>query len=218
MSDQNTAAQPTPTQVPAESVIGSAPPKPESAPAVGAPAVPAAAQPQQGTDPKSPAQPEPPVEEPGSDAGAVPKPDAYVLPEGMPSDLREFAAEQGFTQAQLDSTISQFAGYFQGIKHAEVRALRELGKAHVKNWGADGKKNLNLAQQALKQNDDEGGGFAKLLIETGWGDHPAALNFLYNIGRSMQEGGFLKSAVPRTAGQKTAAQALFGANHPSSQG
>ena len=76
--------------------------------------------------------------------------------------------------------------------------------------------NLQLAQRALRQNDPTGA-LTKMLNESGYGNHPAVLDFLHAIGRSMQEGGFLKSSTNRPPGAKSAAQLLFGDNHPSNE-
>ena len=167
---------------------------------------------QQTTEPQSPTEQEP-TETVEPDARVVPKPSEYELPEGLPDNLRIFAHENGFTQEQLSSAIQQFGGYMTGMKSAERQALSEMGQTHLKNWGENAQTNLNLARQALKQNDPDGT-LAKALNESGWGDHPAVLDFLHNIGKSMQEGGFLKSTVPRPSGEKTLAQALYGENHP----
>lgn len=164
---------------------------------------------------QSPAPPEaPPEQEP--DAGAVPPPEAYVLPEGMPDELRQFAHDNGFSQKQLDASLTQFATYANGMKQAELQALHDMGQAHIKNWGDAAETNLTLARQALKQNDPDGN-LAKALKNSGWANHPAVLDFLTSLGKSMQEGGFLKTTVKRPPGQKSLAQALF-ANHPSQEG
>jgi hypothetical protein len=147
---------------------------------------------------------------------AVPKPEEYVLPEGMPDTVRAFAHERGFTQEQLDGTIQHFGSYVVGMQAAEQKALREMGEAHLKNWGNEAQTRLALAKRALKQNDPDGK-LAEALNTSGYGNHPAVLDFLYNLGKGMQEGGFLKSAVPRSPGQKSAAQALFGGTHPSKE-
>lgn len=175
-------------------------------------------EPQQTTEPQSPTEPEPSEPtEPGPDTRVVPKPSEYELPEGMPDNIRIFAHEKGFTQDQLNATIEQFGGYLYGMQQAEQQSLQQMGQAHLKNWGPDAKNKLALARAAVRQNDSEGK-IMNLLNQSGYGNHPDVLNFLYQIGKSMQEGGFIKSAVPRKPGEKTAAQAMYGDNHPSSEG
>jgi hypothetical protein len=133
----------------------------------------------------------------------------------MPDNIRIFAHEHGFTQEQLNASLRQFGGYVQGMKTAEQQSLRQAGEAQLKNWGDQAKTNLSLAKAALRQNDPDGA-LSQALETSGYGNHPAVLNFLYNIGKSMQEGGFLKSSVPRNPQDKTAAQAMYGDTHPSS--
>lgn len=173
-------------------------------------------EPQQTTEPQSTTAPEPsePTEpqEPGE--RVVPQPSEYELPEGIPDSVRIFANEHSFTQDQLNATLSQFGGYLQGMRQSEQSALRQAGETHLQNWGPDAKHKLSLAKQALHQNDPDGK-LLQALNDSGWGNHPDVLNFLYNIGRSMQEGGFLKSSVAKRPGDKSAAQAMYGDNHPS---
>ena len=177
------------------------------------------AEPEQTTEPESTTaeavEPEPTEPEPSQDELVVPKPSEYNLPEGMPDNIRIFAHENGFTQKQLEAALNQFGGYMNDVKVSEQMALRQMGEAHLKNWGPQAKTKLALAKQALQQNDPDGA-LAEALETSGYGNHPAVLNFLHNIGKSMQEGGFLKSAVPRNPQDKTAAQMMYGDNHPSS--
>lgn len=225
MSDQTT---PTPSQTPAtpaepttvvteEPTVAAAPAEPNvNDPAPGTFADPPPTQdpePQQSAEPQSPTDPETPPE-PGPDGRVVPQPSEYELPEGMPDSIRIFANEHGFTQDQLNATLGQFGGYLQGMQQTEQKALREAGEAHLKNWGQDAQHKLGLARQALKQNDPEGK-LMEALNNSGWGNHPDVLNFLYSIGKSMQEGGYLKSTVIAKPGDKSAAQSMYGDNHPS---
>jgi outer membrane biosynthesis protein TonB len=185
----------------------------ETAPATHAEAPPTEPEPQQTTEPQSTTEPEPEPTEPEPATRVVPKPSEYELPEGAPDNLRIFAHEQGFTQDQLNASLTQFGAYMHGMRQTEQTALRQAGEAHLKNWGPDAKNKLALAKAALRQNDPEGK-LLEALNTSGYGNHPDVLNFLYNIGKSMQEGGFIKSTVPRKKGDKTLAEAMFGGNHP----
>lgn len=138
----------------------------------------------------------------------VPTADGYKLPEGLDPAVGQFASENGYTQEQLDKTLEYFGEVVQNTDKAKVQALRVLGEAHLKNWGDAAQTNLNLAKQALAQNDPDGH-LAKALNESGYGNHPAVLDFLYNLGKGMQEGGFLKTAVNRPPGQKSLAQKMY---------
>lgn len=145
----------------------------------------------------------------------VPKPDEYKIPEGLPKELGQFAHENEYTQEQLDAAVKMFDSYSQAMKTSQQIALRQLGEAHIKNWGDEANFKLTLAKRALKQNDPNGA-LAKALNESGYGNHPAVLDFLANLGEQMREGGFLKSAVNRPPGKKSLAQAMF-PDHPSKE-
>jgi len=177
-------------------------------------------EPQQATSPEPAEQEPPPAEpqeptEPGPEARIVPKPSEYELPEGIPDQLRIFAHENGFTQEQLNASLQQFGGYIQGMQQAEIQGMRQLGEAHVKNWGPAAKTNLALAKAAMSWLDGQIEGFSEYINSTPAGNNPHVLQALYLVGKSMQEGGFLKSAVPRKPGEKTAAEAMYGDHHPS---
>lgn len=152
------------------------------------------------------------AEEP--DARVVPESGDYTLPEGVPPHLAEFANENDFTQAQLDATLKQFGGFIEGTKIAEQKLLRESGDAHVDSWGESKDYNLALVRRALKQNDPDGS-LLTMLNATGYGNHPAVLDFFLSIGNSMKEGGFISGAIHRPEGKKTAASTMFGKSHPS---
>lgn len=144
----------------------------------------------------------------------VPAADGYKLPEGIPAEVGQFANANDMTQAQLDSNLQFFGKYMEQQNTATRDALSNLGQAHLKNWGENADYNVSLAKRALATNDP-GGNLTKLLGESGYGNHPAVLDFLQTIGHSMKEGGFLKSEVNRPPGKKTAAQTMYGDAHPS---
>ena len=222
MNEPNqTPTEPTPTQT-TEPTADPAPANQEPAvndPAPGTLAEPAPTsepEPQQATEPQSPTEPEPsePQEPQEPEARVVPKPSEYELPEGLPDNLRIFAHEHGFTQDQLNATLQQFGGYMQGMQQAEAQAMRQMGEAHVKNWGPEAKQNLVLAKSAMGWLNEQIDGFADYINNSPAGNNPQVLQALYLVGKSMQEGGFLKGKLPRDPAQQTAAQAMYGSNHP----
>lgn len=160
-------------------------------------------------------EPEPTGQEP--QAGVVPKPSEYQLPEGVPDTFRIFAHENGMSQAQLDKTISFIGTQQQGMMQAEQQALRKMGEAHVKNWGPEARTNMALAKATMNYLDGQIPGFAERLTKTDVGNDPMMLEALRIVGKSMQEGGFLKSAVPRKPGDRSVAQSMYGGTHPSKE-
>lgn len=144
----------------------------------------------------------------------VPAPNEYKLPEGMPSTVGEFAHNTDMTQEQLDKSLEFFGSYLNELDNYKIKQLRQAGESHLEKWGEKKDTNLALVRRTLKTVDKEGG-LTKLLDETGYGNHPAVLDFFLQLGQEFKEGGFLPSEVNRPAGKTTAAQALFGKNHPS---
>lgn len=157
-------------------------------------------------------------DETGDDPVARIVPDVadYVLPEGVPVEMAQFANDNDFTQEQLDASMLQFATITQANEEAQKAAIHANGVAHSKTWGKQRERNLSLVQRALAQNDPDGK-LTEVLQLSGYGSHPQVLNFLLSIGTSMQEGGFLKGSMntPKGSGGMTAANAMFGKNHPS---
>ena len=98
--------------------------------------------------------------------------------------------------------------YMKAVDQGQKVALRNLGEAHVKNWGDESKTKLSLAKRALKLNDPDGE-LSKMLSESGYGNHPAVLNFLARLGENLKEGGFLPSALNVQDKKKSIAQKLY---------
>lgn len=146
----------------------------------------------------------------------VPSPTEYKLPEGMPKDVGEFANKNDMTQEQLDNTLSFFGSYEEAKDTYQKEQLREAGENHVEKWGDKKDTNLSLVRRTLKTTDKDGK-LTKLLDDTGFGNHPVVLDYFLGIAQEFKEGGFLPSEVNRPAGKASAAQAMFGKNHPSKQ-
>jgi len=207
MSDE-TLETPTPSPEGVDSTPAPAPEAP--APEAPAPEAPAPETSAPTSDPEPVAEPETPSERTVLEASE------YTIPEGLPTELGTFANEHGLTQKQLDATISQYSTLAQAAAQAEASNTLAAGKALITEWGDQAKHKMSLAKRALSQNDPSGE-LKAALDSSGFGNHPAVLKFLSTIGQSMQEGGYLKSAVNRPPGKKTAAQAMYGDNHPSSE-
>jgi len=133
----------------------------------------------------------------------VPAADGYTLPDGAPSDFGTFANSLDMTQQQADGVLKAH----DALQKVERQVVRQAGEAHVKSWGERADYNMNLAKRAMKQYDSKGT-LTKVLDDTGFGSHPAVLEFFFELGQGMQEGGFLKSEL-KAPGQKTPAQKMF---------
>lgn len=144
----------------------------------------------------------------------IPEIDKYVLPDGTPQRVAEFANKNDMTQEQLDSSLAEFGLYMSEADQQARKLMRDNGEAHVKSWGKQSKTNLSLCKRALQVNDPEGT-LTKVLDDSGYGNHPVVLDFLLNLGTQLKEGGFLKGSTNVPAGKQSAAQIMFGKSHPS---
>ena len=168
------------------------------------------------TNEAKPADPAPVAEPEDKPADrVVPEVSGYVLPEGVPDHVAQFAKDNDMTQDQLDGALQQFGLYSQQAEDGRQAMIRDLGQAHVEKWGQQKDYNLSIVRRALSQNDADGR-FKALLDETGYGNHPVILDFFLSIGNSMKEGGFLKGANnTQSKAGLSAAQSMFGNTHPS---
>ena len=169
-----------------------------------------------GAAPEASAMPSADVKEGDSvDAGA-PAPAELKLPDGFPPQVLEFAKTNGLSQAQLDASLQFFGEVAHVNATSQQQQLRQLGEAHVQSWGKEGQYNLSVGRRALKMVDPEGV-LTTMLNETGYGNHPAVLQSLYELGTKLQEGGFISATQNRAPGKRTAAQAMYGDAHPSKE-
>jgi len=156
------------------------------------------------------------VKEGGTADDGAAAPVDLKLPEGLPPQVLEFAKANGLSQAQLDASLQFFGEVAHVNATMQQQQLRQLGEAHVQSWGKEGQYKLSVGRRALKMVDPEGV-LTTMLNETGYGNHPAVLQSLYELGTKLQEGGFISATQNRAPGKRTAAQAMYGDTHPSKE-
>lgn len=156
------------------------------------------------------------VKEGGTADDGAAAPVDLKLPEGLPPQVLEFAKANGLSQAQLDASLQFFGEVAHVNATTQQQQLRQLGEAHVQSWGKEGQYKLGVGRRALKMVDPEGV-LTTMLNETGYGNHPAVLQSLYELGTKLQEGGFISATQNRAPGKRTAAQAMYGDTHPSKE-
>ena len=156
------------------------------------------------------------VKEGGTADDGAAAPVDLKLPEGLPPQVLEFAKANGLSQAQLDASLQFFGEVAHVNATTQQQQLRQLGEAHVQSWGKEGQYKLSVGRRALKMVDPEGV-LTTMLNETGYGNHPAVLQSLYELGTKLQEGGFISATQNRAPGKRTAAQAMYGDTHPSKE-
>jgi hypothetical protein len=136
--------------------------------------------------------------------------DKYETKTPVPDAVKRMAFENKMTQDQFTATLNTFGQYMQAQRMAEAEQLKQQGKDFItKEWGEKAEYNLNIARRALQTVDPEGE-LKQLLDTTGFGNHPTILKFFSNLGKDLQEGGYLRGELRQPAGaKKTPAQLLY---------
>ena len=164
---------------------------------------------QQQPEPEQAAQPpseEAPTEAPPTQAKMTAE--SYVVPDYVSPQMRKMAADNNFTQGQFNVALKEMGGVLQNQAKIQQANLEKQGQKQMADWGNDAAQNISVVRRALKQSDPSGE-MTKILNESGYGNHPVVLRHLLALGKSMQEGGYLKSATHTPSGHKTRAQKLF---------
>ncbi len=159
-------------------------------------------------DPQSATASTPPA--PSQDPAPVSPVSAEEFPDTIPENFKQFFKEHNFTPQQATEAIN----FAASVNYTEMQKLKEAGQQFLETWGEQKEANLKLAKQALKHYDSSGD-LLKVLNTTGYGNHPAILNFFYTLGKTLKEGGFIKSEPHVPTKPRTLAQAMYGNTHPS---
>jgi len=93
------------------------------------------------------------------------------------------------------------------METAKRMQVKQAGMELIESWGLEADRNLEISRRALKTIDKDGS-LAQVLNETGFGDHPAVLSFMYNLGRQLQEGGFFETPTVQHD-RRTRAQRMY---------
>ncbi|MDY0282871.1 MAG: hypothetical protein RBR35_20245 [Salinivirgaceae bacterium] len=157
--------------------------------------------------PQTPPEPPTPPQEPAS---SDPSAQGNEYPEHMPENVKTFFKEKGFSPQQATEALN----FANSLNYAEKVQLKKQGEKFLDSWGEQKEANLKLAKRALKQYDPKGE-VLKVLNSTGYGNHPAILNFFYTLGKELKEGGYIKSEPHVPTKPRTLAEAMYGKTHPS---
>jgi len=150
------------------------------------------------------------------DAATVNSPNDYQVPDFITPEMKQFAYKQGLSNDQFNAVIQQYGYISQTAEQERTNQLKNMADAQLKKWGDKADYHLTLAKRALKTVDKEGE-LSALLGETGFGNHPVVLRFLSNLGENLREGGFLRGNINKPPGKKTAAEVLYGDQHPTKE-
>ncbi len=117
------------------------------------------------------------------------------VPEGMKGPLSQFAEKVGYTQEQFEATVTTFGSLIHGMEQQRAQQLQAQAQEVLTSWGQDANRNLGLAKRALDFIDSSGT-LKQHLNTTGAGNDPVVLKTLYEFGKRLQEGGYLKTEKP----------------------
>ena len=129
-------------------------------------------------------------------------------PEGTPQNIIDWAVSSGLNQAQFDTAIQQYQTVIASQAEATKAELRQAGEAKLQEWGDQAQKHLATAKAALKTYDKTGE-LSKLLTESGYGNHPAVLQFFKDLGETLNEGDFIPGRPISRAKKLSAAEKMF---------
>jgi nicotinamidase-related amidase len=143
--------------------------------------------------------------------GVPEKPTDYEFPqkEGEENDPKMIEWAQntfhaaGIPKEHASYIAEQFNSFVKGLHTADLEA-KETAKTDAENklkteWGADFDKNIEFTKRGWKKfSNTEFDAFSE---ETGIGNHPALIKFVYNVGQAMGED-FSPPGAQKQAGDK----------------
>jgi hypothetical protein len=135
-------------------------------------------------------------------------PNSYTVPAEVPAELKQWAAKEGFTDAQFKSALTKYQEAMTAVTQGTMKQLAELGKKQLAEWGDEADTKLTAAKQALKQFDTTGEVQA-LLKQTGYGNHPAVLKFFAALGEQLGEGAFIDGKGAPRKDTRTLAEKMY---------
>ena len=120
-------------------------------------------------------------------------PSEYKLPEDFPyKDLADTAKKANLSQEQVDSIVefqlNKQKEFDEKINEVQKTALAEYKESKGEDW--DGV--VNSAKAALEFYDPEGQ-LKKFLKDTGAGNNPMIIEFLHQVGKTLDEDSYLRS-------------------------
>ena len=139
-------------------------------------------------------------------------PEYYEADDSVPGAFLKVAGGLKLTKDQFDGMFKHLgpaiSAQMKQAELAERQRIHDLGQQQLKAWGDSANTKLDVAKRGLKMNDPEGK-FSEILDKTGYGSHPAVLQFLHNIGKNYMEGGFMKAPAAPLKDTRTRAQRMY---------
>lgn len=133
-----------------------------------------------------------------TDAWALSLPEGMQLNQGFASKYSECAQALGMNAEQASQLIGRMQPVLDAMEQDTVAEMRsEWAKQSQNDPEFGGEKlneNLAIAKRGLSAFDNKGELLA-LLEETGLGNHPAVIRFLYRAGQGVSEDGIVNGAA-----------------------
>jgi len=134
-------------------------------------------------------------------------------PENMPKDFsidpemqdafKAKAFEAGLNQKQIESLNSWYwetsGKMYQDLTDGATKAEEKASEELKKSWGERYDVNLTMAQRALDKFGDEN--FAQYLDDSGLGNNPSLIKFMYEVAQSSLDEGDINSMGNEAARQ-----------------
>lgn len=143
----------------------------------------------------------------------------FKLPEGSYLDqshldkLSSYAQEKGLSKEMAttllereNSVLAEYVTKQIDTHETSVKKWAELSKADKELGGEAFAKNVELAHRALEKFGSPE--LKKALDETGYGNHPEMVRFMYRIGKAMGDDGFVSGT--KGVAKKSIAEILYG--------
>ncbi len=129
-------------------------------------------------------------------------PKDVTMDPGMESWLLNSAFEAGLNNKQVERLFSNAARLTVAEAESTLAERRRAEAELVKEWGMEYEPRLALAKKAL---ETAGPDTAKVLHESGLGNHPAILKAFYALGGMLQESGYVVANVEGITTKEAAA-------------
>lgn len=139
-----------------------------------------------------------PAQTQSTNAWALSLPEGMQLHQGFASKYSECAQSLGLNPDQASQLIGRMQPVIDAMEQDTVAEMRSEWTKQSQNdpefGGEKLNENLAIAKRGLSAFDNKGELLA-LLEETGLGNHPAVIRFLYRAGQGVSEDGIVNGAA-----------------------
>jgi hypothetical protein len=143
---------------------------------------------------------------------------AQLKPEQL-EKIAQFAKEQGFSQEQAQKYLERE----NAVLTEYVNKQQEDFKAQTQSWVEQVKVDKELGGEKFQENMEHATRaferfatpeFAKIIKESGFGNHPELVRTFFKIGQAMKEDRMVNPPAQGSSAGKSAADLLYGGTKP----